>query len=185
MTRREALKHTALLLGAALSRSTLVCAQTPGAHAPDARPRSLSVPHFAAIAALAECLLPRTDTPGASDAGVPAFVDTFYGGFMTSAEKNLFVGGLDRLDDASRSGHGRDYAVLPSSAQADLLRALALPTATENDRAFLRLARGLVLSGYFTSERVGTDVLNYDPVPGVWESCIPVERVHNTAWTEG
>ena len=59
----------------------------------------LAVP-FSAIGAIVERLLPRTDTPGALDAGVPAFVDTMFGEFLSAEEKDR----LERLRNELRQG---------------------------------------------------------------------------------
>ena len=45
---------------------------------------------------------------------------------------------------------------------------------------FLLATREYTLFGYYTSELVGETVLSYDPVPGSWESCIPLEDVGNS-----
>jgi hypothetical protein len=45
-----------------------------------------------------------------------------------------------------------------------------------------RLIRSAVILGYFTSEQVGRHLLHYDPVPGRYESCIPIEQVGNRNW---
>ena len=37
--------------------------------------------------------------------------------------------------------------------------------------------RELVILGYFTSEEVGTNVLHYNPVPGRYNGCVPIEAV--------
>jgi glucoside 3-dehydrogenase (cytochrome c) hitch-hiker subunit len=37
--------------------------------------------------------------------------------------------------------------------------------------------------GYFTSEQVGRNVLHYDPVPGRYEACIPIDQVGRRNWT--
>ena len=47
---------------------------------------------------------------------------------------------------------------------------------------FLFTIRELSLVGYFTSEKVGTEVLNFDPIPGEYLPCIPVSDIGN-AWT--
>ena len=44
--------------------------------------------------------------------------------------------------------------------------------------------REFALLGYFTSENIGTEVLNFDPIPGGYKPCIPVSEVGN-AWTIG
>ena len=47
---------------------------------------------------------------------------------------------------------------------------------------YLMAVRTISLLGYFTSEKIGKEVLNFDPIPGVWKPCIPVEEVGNV-WT--
>jgi len=47
---------------------------------------------------------------------------------------------------------------------------------------FLFTVREFALLGYFTSERIGKEVLVYDPIPGGFKPCIPVSDVGN-AWT--
>ena len=52
----------------------------------------------------------------------------------------------------------------------------------EGEVAFYRQFKGLVLFGYFSSEAVGKNVLNYDPVPGKFVGCMPLSEV-GSAWT--
>jgi len=47
---------------------------------------------------------------------------------------------------------------------------------------FLLATRTYTITGYFSSELVGEKILSYDPVPGAWEPCIPVEDIGN-AWS--
>ncbi|NRA51701.1 MAG: gluconate 2-dehydrogenase subunit 3 family protein, partial [Phaeodactylibacter sp.] len=46
---------------------------------------------------------------------------------------------------------------------------------------FLRLKQ-LVLLGYFTSEKIGTEVTAFQPIPGQYKPCIPYEE-GQPAWT--
>jgi hypothetical protein len=48
---------------------------------------------------------------------------------------------------------------------------------------FFPLLREYTLLGYFTSERVGREVLHYDPVPGRWDPCVPLAEVGDRLWT--
>ncbi|MDO5972341.1 gluconate 2-dehydrogenase subunit 3 family protein [Flavivirga aquimarina] len=49
---------------------------------------------------------------------------------------------------------------------------------------FLLSVKYYTLFGYFTSEKVGEEVLAYDPIPGVYNSCISVEEATNgKAWS--
>src|SRR4051812_3904635 len=74
--RREAIRRAALLAGVALSPQwlTLVDRARPAAQALHLRPEQSAI-----VSAVADRILPRTDTPGAVDVGVPAFIDLLYG----------------------------------------------------------------------------------------------------------
>lgn len=181
--RREAIKRAALVLGAALSPSILAGALQAQAAGPQPAPapRYLSAQQFAVVGAIAERLLPRTDTPGAKDVGVPAFIDLMYGEYLSPDEKPLLASGLADVDQRSVAQYRRDFAQLGAAEQDELLKAIALASAKE--KAFFPLIRELVVTGYFTSEPVGKSVLHYDPIPGRYEGCIPLSEVGNVSWT--
>jgi hypothetical protein len=41
---------------------------------------------------------------------------------------------------------------------------------------FYRELKSMILWGYFTSEKVGTEVLTYNPIPGSYVGCRPLEE---------
>lgn len=179
MNRREALKHTALLLGVSLSPSAVSSALAQLARDPSAGPVHLTAPRFAAAAALAERLLPRTDTPGAADVGVPGFFDVSYGTFMNPEERSVVERGLDQLNAAGPNG----YAALPPARQDEIIRTLA--SSNEQDRRFLREMRQTIFLGYFTSERVCKEVFKHDPIPGRYHADVSLqEATGGVAWSE-
>jgi hypothetical protein len=139
---------------------------------------SLPPARAAVLAAAAERILPRTDTPGASDVGVPAFLARMLEGYVSAADRDTVWAGLDALEAAARAAHKRGFAEVPLGAQDALLRAAA-----ETDARFFLLLREYTLLGYFTSERVGREVLHYDPVPGRWDPCVPLAEVGDRLWT--
>jgi hypothetical protein len=183
LSRREAIRRTALLLGAAVSPSLLAgVLQAQPAAAGAATPVFLNPDQLAVAAAAAERILPRTDTPGAIDVGVPAFIDLMAGRYLSPAEQRMFTAGLADLDNASRTAHGRRFAQLAAAEQDVQLRRLA-EASQARDRTFFHQIRELTLLGYFTSEQVGRNVTHYDPVPGPFLGCIPLAEVGNKAWT--
>lgn len=185
LTRREAIKRTTLLLGAALSPSLLAGlarAQAAAAGVGAGRPQHLAPPQFATAAAVAERILPRTDTPGAQDVGVPAFIDLMYGGYMTPAERGLLAAGLADVEKTSAATHRRGFTQLNAEQQDGILTRIARDSETK-ERTFFHLIREVTLLGYFTSEQVGKNVLNYDPIPGVFRGCVPISETGNRAWT--
>lgn len=176
--RREAIRRAALLAGVVLSPEwlTFVAKARPLAQA-----RYLAPAQAAIAGAIAERIIPRTDTPGAADVGVPAFIDLLYGEFLTEAERQLLTRGLADVE-AAASAHGASFQTLAPERQDELLRGIA--RAEEGrDQSFFSLIRSATVAGYFTSEEVGRNVLHYDPVPGRYDGCLPIDEVGRRNWT--
>ncbi|MRW89810.1 gluconate 2-dehydrogenase subunit 3 family protein [Duganella sp. FT80W] len=192
MDRRTLLKRIALGAGAAYWHGgtlAMELAQAAGARdeggisAPVAFPSA----HAATLAALCEVIIPKTDTPGAKEAGVPAFVADMYAHWMNDAERKLVTDGLAALDAAARAQHGASYAECSPERQAALYGATREAAkgyqsrgfgARINDPAapFFFKLRDLVTLGYFTSEAGITGELAYVPVPGRWEGDIDIKK---------
>jgi hypothetical protein len=187
--RREAIRRAALLAGVVVAPEWLMAIDPDFAEAPAgkqvspaARGPRLTSAHAAIAGAVADRILPRTDTPGAADVGVPAFIDRLYGEFMTPVERQMLTDGLDAVDAAAKSAHGAAFTILSADRQDALLRAIA--RAEEGKpTGFFRLIRTATILGYFTSEQVGRKVLHYDPVPGRYDGCVPIDQVGNRNWT--
>ena len=134
------------------------------------------------LAAAADRILPRTDTPGAADVGVPAFIDRLYGEFMTPAEQQLLTQGVQEIDAAAKSAHGSGFSTLSTTQQDAVLRTIATAQ-QDRDPGSFALIRSATILGYFTSEQVGRNVLHYDPVPGAYNGCVPIDQVGRRNWT--
>ena len=177
--RREAIRRAALLAGVAVAPEWLEMvgrAQTAAA-------KTYLAPALAAtLAAAADRILPRTDTPGAADVGVPAFIDRLYGEFMTPSEQQLITQGLQEIDAAARTSNGAGFSTLTVQQQDAVLRAIAKAQQGKEPGSFALLRTATVL-GYFTSEELGRNVLHYDPVPGAYNGCIPIDQVGRRNWT--
>ncbi len=187
--RREAIRRAALLAGVALSPAWLMAVGPAFAEAPAGKRASqaaagsrLTSAHAAIAGAVADRILPRTDTPGAADVGVPAFLDLLYGRFMTPEERKMLADGLNGVDAAAKAAHGGAFTTLSPDRQDTVLRAIARAEEGK-DQGFFRLIRSATILGYFTSEPVGRNVLHYDPVPGRYEGCVPIEQVGRRNWT--
>ena len=182
MTRRAAIARAAMLLGVAISPSVLTgLLQAQPAAA--AQPVYLTAKQFEAVSAIADRLLPRSETPGALDVGVPAFIDLMVGKFLGEEDRKVVVAGLAELEAASGAAHGRGFAQL-TAAQQDALLVATADAAKTKVRTFFHQIKELTVVGYFTSEQVGKTVLHYDPVPGRFDGCIPLAEVGNRTWTK-
>jgi hypothetical protein len=186
MDRRTLLKRIALAAGAAYwSGETLAVqlARSAGSRTDDgARPEAFPAAHKENLAALCELIIPQTETPGAIQAGVPAFVADMYAHWMTPAERKTAIDGLAGLDSAARAGHGRGFAACSPAQQAALLAPARKDAGSYRSQShgldgrladpaapFFFKMRDLVTLGYFTSEAGVNGELAYVPVPGRWD----------------
>lgn len=184
LSRREAIKRTALLLGLALTPAWLdgiARAQTQVASGAKA-PKNLPAAQYATLAAVADRIIPKTDTPGASEVGVPAFVDTMAGDYMTKEEKALLSAGLLAVEKRALASYKKPFPQLTAAQQDEVLKAMATSKAPDDTTAFRQL-RDLTVTGYFTSEQVGRHVTNFEPIPGRFEACVPLSETGNRSWT--
>jgi gluconate 2-dehydrogenase gamma chain len=187
--RREAIRRAALLAGVVVAPEWLMAVDPAFAKAPAGKQVSpaaqgarLTSAHAAIAGAVADRILPRTDTPGAADVGVPAFIDLLYGEFMTADERKMLTDGLNEVDAAAKAAHGGAFTTLTPERQDIVLRGIARAEEGK-DQGFFRLIRSATILGYFTSEQVGRNVLHYDPVPGRFDACVPIDQVGRRNWT--
>jgi hypothetical protein len=139
--------------------------------------------HLDLVTAIAERILPRTDTPGATDVGVPAFVDLMLGKYSTENERQIFTVGLDQVNAASLAAHARPFVNISAEQQDAILMKIAVAS-QKKEKTFFHQMKELTVVGYFTSETVGRTVLHYDPVPGRFQGCVPISEVGNVLWTK-
>ena len=96
-TRRELLLTIAAALPAAAQH------EHPDTSAPEAyTTRVFSADEMKRVAALVDLIIPRTDTPGASDAHVPEFIDRKLS--LDPALKERFLNGLRAFDGELKDG---------------------------------------------------------------------------------
>jgi glucoside 3-dehydrogenase (cytochrome c) hitch-hiker subunit len=155
MNRREAMKRLGAAAAAAsplvgqLRFHPLVPVQEGGF-----RPRFLEESELVAVAALAERILPATDTPGAREANVHQYVDFALSRAEPEA-RDRFREGLKRLEAKSRSSFGSAIADLDAGRQDELLAPLAASAPSSSDEpavAFVFELKRLTVEGYYRSE---------------------------------
>ncbi len=183
MNRREAIKRASFLLGGVISASAVTgvlqgCKADPSAAGSW---QFLSAPEGSVLDAIVDRIIPRTDTPGALDAGVSAFIDTMLAEFYQDKEKSLLREGLAKADADAQAAHGTGFAALTPDQQDEILRQYDGDAYAEgrsrDDKHFFRLLKELTVLGFCTSEVGATEFLRYDPVPGQYKGCIPFEEV--------
>lgn len=196
MERRELLRSLAAGAGAGAARGLLgedLLALGRAIHdriGTASRPAVLTRHANATVIAAAERIIPASETPGATDAGVDLFIDRMLADWHAPAERARFVAGLRELDALSRSRHRRDFVDCAAEEQAALLTAFddeveALRSVAAAERQprdvadpnghWFAMLKYLTVWGYFTSEVGMRQTLHAYPLPGRYEACAPYE----------
>ena len=145
----------------------------------------------ATVTALAELILPQTDTPGAKAARVNEFIDLIIADWYSPEEQAQFFAGLVDLDVRTQSLFNKTFVEATNGQQSTIVRALGEQMAEEAaalvsapvgyrgstpdpDGNFYFMFRDLTLTGYFTSEIGFTQQLHEEIIPGHFEGCAPV-----------
>jgi hypothetical protein len=135
---------------------------------------TLSARALRTVAAAADRIIPKTDTPGATEAGVSAFIDRMLTDWYTPAERNRFLVGLPELDTRCRARATRDFLDCPEADQVAVLTALDDEvSATGTHDHWFAMLKYLTIYGYCTSEP-GMRALRLYPLPWRYDGCAPI-----------
>ncbi len=193
MNRRDAIQRVAILMGGTLSAGAMLGVMNGCKADPKTMgwtPQFFSAEEGSLLEAVAERIIPKTDTPGATDAGVPTFIDTMMKGFFGEKEQTAFREGLLRVEADAKAAHGKSFVSLKPEEQDALLAKFdqeAYDQSKQENRPkdapqpFFRSMKELTLLGFFTSEVGATEFLQYVPSPGVYQGCVPYAEI-GRAW---
>lgn len=135
---------------------------------------TLSAGQLALIGAIADTILPRTDTPSATDVKVPAFVDVVVSENYTDNQRAAFMNALPQLEAALRGLDGASFVSMNPELRAVALGAVERANRQQQPHATYWRLKGLVIHGYFTSEPVAKQVLHYNMMPGRFDGAAKV-----------
>jgi gluconate 2-dehydrogenase gamma chain len=131
-----------------------------------------SRPSTALLTAVADTLIPRTDTPGAVQVGVPAKFDALMHDWASPAHRAEHLAALAAIDDAAKTKAGRPFALLALAARKSMLAAYDAENFATN-ATYARL-KALLVSLYYMTEPGATKELRYEHAPGAWVASIPL-----------
>ena len=189
MNWREAISRIALLVGGTLSAPTLYAMENVG----KVKTRSALEAAFSLteaqrkiVAEVAEHIIPKTTTPGAKDAGVPAFIVMMLNDCYKSPEHNSFLEGVTDLEKKNFLSLSKEEQIVALQKveldTKELMKAYNVKQVKVGDNVdkesmegkqgvpFWRLMKELTLLGYYTSEQGIKASFVYEPIPGKFEA---------------
>ncbi|MFS4492946.1 gluconate 2-dehydrogenase subunit 3 family protein [Maribacter sp. 2308TA10-17] len=214
MDRRKALKNMGLAMGYTVATPTLIgiMQSCKGETVMEWTPDFFSKEQGAILTKLVDVILPKTDTPSASEVQVNLFIDRFMNEVAEKEQQDFMKMTMSRfLEKATKNAGLENVTELSSEAlektiastlkitkeeetkNGKLVEAFQLALkegqdATLDDtvasHAFASNLRGMTIWGYKTSEYVGEKVLAYLPLPGQYVACGDIQELSGgKAWS--
>jgi hypothetical protein len=143
------------------------------------------------LAALADTILPATDTPGAKEAGAGDFISVMVKDCTERKSQNKFIDGLKELEAYCSSNYNKNYVHCSLAEQQAVMRHFqqkgrpmkGIMGKVQNrylGKSFFTTLKEYTVLGYCTSELGASKGLAYVAVPGRFNGCIPLEKGQKT-----
>lgn len=214
MDRRIALKNIGLSFGYIVATPTLISLvqSCKDQNVVEWTPSFLTKEEGSVLYKLVDIILPKTDTPSASEVNVHVFIDTYAHEIMEPKQQNFFKMAMSKFTDKALKDAGKEQIEDLETEDLEAVLASALKVSKEEEVknfklinsytesieagetaeleegvsrfAFATNLRSLTIWSYKTSEKVGEDVLAYLPIPGEYIGCADVQELTGgKAWS--
>jgi gluconate 2-dehydrogenase gamma chain len=141
-------------------------------------PRALNSDQAQIIALIAGVILPRSDTPGAIDVGVPAWIDLVIAEYFSGPRRAAFLADLGAIDQLALSTFGASLTGLKNHDLVKVMDSLDAACGSKDltaaQRGYVQL-KELIVYGYFTSKPVQQDLLKVVIVPGRFDGDVLIK----------
>ncbi|NKI33025.1 gluconate 2-dehydrogenase subunit 3 family protein [Croceivirga thetidis] len=191
MDRRKALKYSGNLAAIAITAPSLLsllqsCNQV---HRPDWQPEFLTSGEAEFLSNFVDTILPKTDTPGALDVKADIFLDKVFAHLYDAEGQENLRSEILRFNQKCQSNFGKDFSQLSTSDKNQFLRSeeensgqfgrgvWGTPVGPQEEIGFYRSLKSMTLWAYLSSKEIGENVLNYDPIPGAYDGCVPLKEI--------
>jgi hypothetical protein len=177
MDRRQALEKVGYLLGGTiLGASTLL---SPGfTFTSEAENDLFDQGKIDLMNDIGETILPKTNTPGAKEANVGAFMAIYVKDCYTPENQQIFLEGLAKIDQQSKTSYGKGFLEVRPEQRTDLLNRILKESQTYAAQKkagepahYFSMLKELTIFGFVTSEVGTTRFLKYNPAPGRYDGC--------------
>ena len=187
MKRRDVLRYAALATGAAVS-TPLTSSILSGVASRFLKlksgyaPQLFNTTQFEFLTALADTILPKTDSPSASEVGVPGTIDGVVFEVYPNKGQNYMRGFDALMSYLDKEAGNKRFAALDDTGKLKAITKLEGARNSATKRSYLEVKQQII-SYYLSSEEIGENYLNYLPVPGYYDPCVTVESVGGKVWS--
>lgn len=177
-----------MLMGGVISTPTIMAVLNGCSAQPDLTwtPVLFTEDQARLVMEIAEGILPKTDTPGAKELGVPRFIEEMVATAYKNDHREAFIKGIDNFEKECKDFTGKSYLALDREERNTFLN-------KKNDEiingaedgaslSFFYMIKELTIVGYFTTEVGATRVLQYKLIPTRYDGCISIEDAGGKTW---
>ncbi len=217
MERRSALKNMGMAFGYAVATPTLLsllqsCKDKPSYA--EWAPSFLSKEQGQALALTLDVILPKTDTPSATEVNVHTFIDSYMDEVMPLEQREFTMMKMEKFYDKILESSGKENLADLEVEDIDPVLTTYLRKRTDEEEdahmeavmnyfqtiqqggeatldsevacyTFANELRDLAIWAYKSSEMVGEEVLAYLPIPGEFVPCGDLQELTGgKAWSE-
>lgn len=171
ISRRDAIKSLVISVGGGSLLSACGGRVTLGAVAAPAAPRFYAPREMAVLSRVSDLVLPRTETPGALDVGVPALLDQLMAEWANSETQAEHRAALAVLDARLTAQLGAEFLDAPDPVAEQALAAVDRAAFSDEPIEGYRSLKGLITQAYFATEGGAVQEQQWVAVPGRWDPC--------------
>ena len=137
---------------------------------------ALTVDDVPLLNEIAETIIPANgSSPGAKDAKVGEFLVGYVADCYSEKDQQLFIGGLNKINSASKEKYGNTFLKLDAKQKHELLSAIDSEAKKEKGHYF-SMMKDATLFAWSTSEIGATKGLRYVQTPGRWDADVPYKK---------
>lgn len=181
MNRRDAIRSVAMLMGGALTVSSLTVFQSGCAPSIEKETGVFSMDDQNFFNTIGDIIIPETDSPGAKEAGVGSVIAVILEECYRKEDREIVLTSLKEIEDLGSNAFDKSFTALKLDQQTELITTLDKEAYTFEAKSQTNIHKGykiikeLTLLSYFTSEPGATKALNYIMAPGRFEGCVDLK----------
>lgn len=201
MDRRSALKNIGKAAGLAVATPSIMSILAScNSDIATWKPTYLSATQGYMITQLVDIIIPKGKLPGGLEVNIPEFIDIMFRDVETEESQKAFTKGAEVFEAKFKEVYEKEaikgkkeeyheildiYFKITENERntifEDLRKDVSEIAADDVERYhiydFLTTVRRYTLDGYFSSEKIGEEILAYDPIPGQYIECGSLEEL--------
>jgi len=174
MDRRTAIRNLALVIGS----TALLPACTKNNPVAHFKHFDITFDQQTLITDMAETIIPKTTTPGATDLNLYGFIMKMVDDCSKKKDQETFLKGMGEFNDVPKKMFNKAFTDCSKKEKEEVLKSFEKKDSgsSKDMQAFYDTVKGLTVFGYTESKYFMTKEIVYELVPGRYNAYFPVKN---------